>query len=252
MTLTYKKAFDDVTNNAQVLDICGKLAESMAVPYDRVTDAYGGYYKNPSPTLPANSSAARRMLTTNTTNTTKTSWTVDLFVQPDPFAEKVDNTKTTAAASSTAAVTAINSVTEAKFGKATAAAAAVTEVAVKWVKAPAATGGSKVINIAGSTDKGGYVYCAVAKSSNRRRLNATNTTTTKAAATPVVKEVLTLQSAASALKYNIKRTKTKTGSLAFTFNFGSLLDGKTYDWMCEATSLNPSNPMFRTEMAKGS
>jgi len=251
VTLTYKKAFDDVTNNDQVLKICGKLAESMAFPYDRVTDAYGGYFGNKSPTLPANSSVARRMLTTNTTNTTKTSWTVDLFVQPDPFAETVDNTKTTTAASSTAAVTAINSVTEAKFGKATAAAATVKEVAVKWVKAPAATGGSKVITIAGSTDKAGYVYCAVAKNSNRRRLNATNTTTTTAAK-PVVKEVVTLQSAATALKYNIKRSKTKVGALAFTFTFGALLDGKTYDWMCEATSLNPSNPAFRTPMAKGS
>lgn len=120
----------------------------MAVPYERVTDSYGGYFGNPSPTLPATSGTAtsgngtRRMLTTNTTNTTKTSWTIDLFVQPDPFAETVDNTKTTAAASSTTAVAAMNAVTSAKYGAATAAAATVKEAAVKFVKAPTATGGS--------------------------------------------------------------------------------------------------------------
>lgn len=44
LTLTYKKAISDITNNDIVLKICGKLAESLAVPYSRITDAYGGYF----------------------------------------------------------------------------------------------------------------------------------------------------------------------------------------------------------------
>lgn len=66
-------------------------------------------------------------------------------------------------ASGTAAVKAIDGVTKAKFGAATAAAVAVTEAAVKFVKNPAATGGAKMITIAGSVDVASYVYCAVAK-----------------------------------------------------------------------------------------
>jgi len=44
LSLTYAKAIDDVAQNSVVLSICGKLAENMAVPYSRVTDAYGGYF----------------------------------------------------------------------------------------------------------------------------------------------------------------------------------------------------------------
>lgn len=210
MTLTYKKAISDITDNAMVLTICGKLAESMAVPYERVTDAYGGSFGKPSPSLPAKAAnTTLRMLNTtaNATATKKTSWTIDIFVQPDPFAEKVDNTKTTAAASGTAAVAAINKVTETKFGKATAAAAVVKEAAVKFVKAPAATGGNLQITIAGSTDVGGYVYCGVAKTPSRRMLNTSNSsnTTAKTATTAVVKEVVTLQSGSTVAKYNIQR-----------------------------------------------
>merc|ERR1712190_659662 len=101
LTLTYAKAIDDVTNNADVLKICGKLAEAMAVPYGRVTDAYGGFFGSPSPSLPAAAAkpatpAAKTNTTTNktrmlnTTNKTtpakQTAWTLNLFVQPDPFA----------------------------------------------------------------------------------------------------------------------------------------------------------------------
>jgi len=69
MTLTYKKAISDITDNAIVLSICGKIAENLAVPYARVTDAYGGYYGKPSPTLPG---AAPKAATGNTTaNATK-------------------------------------------------------------------------------------------------------------------------------------------------------------------------------------
>lgn len=78
----------------------------------------------------------------------------------------------------------------------TVTAAEVTEKAVKWVKKPAATGGAKKIDIAGSTDVGAYVYCAVSKSASSRRMLANETksnataTTTKTA--PAKKEVLSL------------------------------------------------------------
>lgn len=70
----------------------------------------------------------------------------------------------------------------------TVTAAEVTEKAVKWVKKPTATGGAKKIDIAGSTDVGAYVYCAVSKTaSSRRMLNASNST-----AAPAKKEVVSL------------------------------------------------------------
>merc|ERR1712138_109027 len=64
-------------------------------------------------------------------------------------------------------------------------------------------------------------------------------------------EVVNLQSAATAAKYNIQRQETKTGKLAFSLAFSGLGEGKTYSWMCEATSLNPINPAFGTAMSKG-
>jgi hypothetical protein len=71
----------------------------------------------------------------------------------------------------------------------TVTAAEVTEKAVKWVKKPSATGGAKKITIAGSTDVGAYVYCAVSKTaSSRRMLNTSNTTTSA----PAKKEVVSL------------------------------------------------------------
>ena len=86
-------------------------------------------------------------------------------------------------------------------------------------------------------------------------LNATNasnaTNVTKSAATAaVVKEVVNLQSSSMAAKYNIQRVETKTGTLDFSMVFKGLAEGKTYSWMCEATSLAP-NPSFRTSMVKG-
>jgi hypothetical protein len=270
LTLTYKKAIDVVADNSIVLSICGKLAESMAVPYSRVTDAYGGFYLNPSASLPAKSAVAapaktatttaaknatKTMRVLNTTNTTaaKTEWTLNLFVQPDPFADTVDNAATVTAATGTAALKAIDGVTSAKYGKAAAKAAAVTETAVKWVKKPAATGGAKLITIAGSVDKASYVYCAVSKTPKRvRMLNTTANTTKPATTAAVAKEVVNLQSASSASKYNIQRYEAKAGKLAFSFKFEKLLEGKLYAWMCEATSLAPVNAAFRTEMEKGS
>lgn len=92
MTLTYKKAINDITDNAVVLDISCKIAENLAVPYSRVTDAYGGYCKNPSPTLPGavakaktgNSTAAnttRRYLNATANKTTTPSeYKISMFV----------------------------------------------------------------------------------------------------------------------------------------------------------------------------
>jgi len=77
----------------------------------------------------------------------------------------------------------------------------------------------------------------------------TNATTTTTPAKP--KEAVNLQSAATAAKYTIKRFEAKTGTLAFSLEFTGLTDGKIYKWMCEATSLSPTNPAFRTAMETG-
>jgi hypothetical protein len=266
LALTFKKAISDITNNDVVLKMCGKLAENMAVPYDRVTDAYGGYFGNPSPSLPASAPVAKpaatnttanktRMLnTTNATKAVQTEWVINMMVQPDPFAAKADNDAVVKAATGTAAIAALDTVTKATYGAMTAKAAAVTEVAVKWVKAPAGSGGAKQVTVAGSTDVGGYVYCGVSKTASRLRMlnttaNATNAT--KPAAAPVAKEAVNLQSSATAAKYFIQRFETKTGALAFSMVFSGLNEGSTYSWMCEATSLSPVNPAFRTAMSKG-
>merc|ERR1712100_224858 len=270
LALTFKKAISDITNNDIVLKMCGKLAENMAVPYNRVTDAYGGYFGNPSPSLPASAPApakpaanttahgTKRMLNTtaNTTAKVQTEWVINMMVQPDPFAAKADNDATVKAATGTSAIAAIDTVAKATYGAMTAKAAAVTEVAVKWVKAPAGTGGAKAVTVAGSTDVGGYVYCGVSRTASRLRMlnataNASNATAKPAAAAPVVKEVVNLQSAATAAKYFIQRFETKTGALAFSLVFSGLAEGSTYSWMCEATSLSPVNPAFRTAMTKG-
>jgi len=274
-TLTYKKAISDITDNTVVLNVCGKLAEALAVPYARVTDAYGGFFGSPSASLPKAEKNAATTTTTKTANTTKattktrmlnttanttaktqTEWTLNLFVQPDPFADKVDNAATVTAVTGTAATKAIEGVTKAKFGAATVKAAAVTEKAVKFVKAPVATGGAKQITVAGSVDVAGYVYCAVAKTASRLRMlnttaNTTANATKPAAKAPAAKEAVNLQSAATAAKYTIQRFEAKTSALAFSLVFSGLGEGKKYSWMCEATSLSPSNPAFRTAMVKG-
>lgn len=79
-------------------------------------------------------------------------------------------------------------------------------------------------------------------------LNTTNASNATTKAKTVVKEAVNLQSAATAAKYSIQRFSAKTGALAFSLKFTGLLEGKTYGWMCEATSLSPSNPAFRTAM----
>jgi hypothetical protein len=132
---------------------------------------------------------------------------LNLVIQPDPFAVKADNAATITAATSTSALAAVDTVTKATYGAMTAKAVAVTEAAVAWVKKPTATGGAKLVTIAGSTDVGAYVYCAVSKSSSRFRMlnttNATNATATKTTAPAVPKEVVNLQSASTAAKYNV-------------------------------------------------
>jgi len=275
MTMTYTKKIDDITDNADVLKVCGKVAEVMAVPYARVTDAYGGYFGAPSATLPAAPAATTTTTTTAKTNTTnktrvlanatnatakKVDYKINLFVQPDPFSDKVDNAATVKTLTGSSVTTAIAGVTSAKFGAATVTAAATTEAAVKWTKKPAATGGEKKISISATVDAAAYVYCAVGKTGTAARrfrmLNATNATnatkTTTTTTTAKTAEVVNLQSAASATKYNIQRKETKTGALSASFEFASLSEGTSYSWMCEATSLNPTNPAFRTAMEKGS
>lgn len=209
MVLTYKKKIDVVTDNAIVLKVCGKLAEHVAVPYSRVTDAYGGYKGAPSASLPAAAAVAKTTTTTNTTanktrmlnttankTTTPTDYKINIFVQPDPFAKKADNDATVKSITGTTALAAIDTITKATYGAMTATAATTTEAAVKWTKKPAATGGAKQITITATTDVGGYVYCAVAKSASRRRMlnttNASNTTTTTTTTTTATAEVTDL------------------------------------------------------------
>lgn len=127
MTLTYGKPIDVVADNALVLSITKGIAETLAVPYSRVTDEYGGYHGNPSPSLPGakpapkpaagnttapaanatNATANKTRMLANATNASnatnatnastpakpaaKTSWTVAITVQPDPFAKTVKN-----------------------------------------------------------------------------------------------------------------------------------------------------------------
>merc|ERR1712146_339055 len=118
-------------------------------------------------------------------------------------------------------------------------AAVVTEAAVKFVKKPTAAGGAKQITISGSTDVGGYVYCAVSKTASRLRMlnataNASDASNATKSTTPTAVEAVNLQSASTAAKYNIQRQETKTGALSFSMTFSGLAEGKTYSWLCEA------------------
>jgi len=106
--------------------------------------------------------------TTANKTTTPTDYKISLFIQPDPFAKKVDNAATMSSATGTSSLAAINGVTKATYGDMTAKAATVAEAKVIFAKKPAAIGGTKSITIAGSTDAAGYVYCAVAKTASRR------------------------------------------------------------------------------------
>lgn len=70
--------------------------------------------------------------------------------------------------------------------------------------------------------------------------NASNATAAKPAAT-ASKEIHDLQGNLAG-KYHVQRFEAKAAALAFSFVFDKLSEGKTYSWMCEATSLSPSNP----------
>jgi len=161
MTLTYKKAIDVKKDNAVVLNVCGALAENVQVPYSRVQDEMGGYKGNPSPMLNKRRLQATTANTTNSTNATvQTEWKVEIFVQPDPRAEAVVPADMVAKLKDPAALAAINTITSAKYGAPTVAAAAVVEAAVAWKTNPAGTGGADGITIKGSMTATGYVYCA--------------------------------------------------------------------------------------------
>lgn len=144
----------------------------------------------------------------------------------------------------------VDKVTKAKYGVPTIAAAASAEVAVKFKTAPTAKGGDAKATISGATDVGGFVYCALSKAGSRRvrMLNASNASNSTSGA----KEAVTMTSASTKQKYTVKRATTTTKALTFSFEFTKLGDGKTHEWMCEATSLNPANPEFRSGISKGS
>jgi hypothetical protein len=72
LTLTYSKPINDVTDNAMILKICGAVAEKLEVPYNRITDSYGGYYGYTSPDLPKTAPVTPAAKpATPATNTTK-------------------------------------------------------------------------------------------------------------------------------------------------------------------------------------
>jgi len=162
MTLTYKTAIDSKKDNAVILNVCGALAENLQVPYSRVQDEFGGYKGNPSPMVSARrlQAAGTAKNTTNATAPVQTEWKIELFVQPDPRADTVVPDDTVTKLKDPSALAAINTVTSAKFGAPTVAAAKVVEAAVAWKTNPAGTGGKAGITIKGSMTAKGYVYCA--------------------------------------------------------------------------------------------
>lgn len=144
----------------------------------------------------------------------------------------------------------VDKLTKAKYGAATVTAATSAEAAVKFVTLPTAKGGDKKITVSGSTDVGGFVYCALSKAGTRRvrmlanttNSTAANTTNSTAAKTTTTAAVTSMTAASTKEKYTIKRTTTKVKALNFSFEFTGLGEGKTHDFLCEATSLNPTNP----------
>jgi len=104
LTLTYSKEIDAVKDNAVVLNICKGLAEAMAVPYSRVTDAYGGYHGKPSGNLPAAAAAAKPAAAANKTATATTKTRVlQATTATTPATTSTATTATTTAANATAA-----------------------------------------------------------------------------------------------------------------------------------------------------
>jgi len=73
----------------------------------------------------------------------------------------------------------VDKLTKTKFGAAVVSAATSAEAAVKFVTLPTAKGGAKKITVSGSTDVGGFVYCALSKAGTRRVRMLANTTAAK-------------------------------------------------------------------------
>ena len=70
LTLTWAKAFDDVTNNDLLLLICCHAAQTFQIPPRRCNDAYGGWCGYPSTSLPKKVVAEPAPAANTTTNTT--------------------------------------------------------------------------------------------------------------------------------------------------------------------------------------
>lgn len=125
----------------------------------------------------------------------------------------------------------VDKLTKTKYGAAVVTAATSAEAAVKFVTEPTAKGGDKKITVSGSTDVGGFVYCALSKTGTRRARMLANTTAanttaanTTTPATPAAKTttVTSMTAASTKEKYNIKRTTTKVKALTFSFEFTGL------------------------------
>merc|ERR1712203_727621 len=130
------------------------------------------------------------------------------------------------------------------------------EVAVSFATAPSGKGGNKKVTVSGATNVAAYVHCGVSKnpSSRFRALQeaaaAANTTKDAAPAKPA--EVVTIKSKNAAESWNLERKETGLNNdLTFSMEFSGLGEGKTYKWACMATSLNPVNPKFTTDMVEG-
>jgi len=106
---------------------------------------------------------------------------VTLYILPDPNADTVDNSVITGQASK--ALLAVNTLLAHKYGNATVKnSAAIAEVEVKFAKDPVSVTKDPVfsqnisthrLEITGSTDKPGYVYCWVDKAGEERVKNET-------------------------------------------------------------------------------
>merc|ERR1712003_531076 len=92
----------------------------------------------------------------------------------------------------------------------------VTEVAVKFVTGPTATGGSQKIDFSGSTDVAGYVYCGVSKTHSRMLADTTTTTATKTDATKTTATTTATKTDATATTTATKTDATATTTAATT------------------------------------
>jgi len=144
---------------------------------------------------------------------------------------------------------------------------------VAVAKEPAGNFTTTRVEITGSTVKAGYVYCWVEKTGeirvkNETTGNVTNQTTTgkvdngfvqtqslvtESAASDPVQELNKENKIATLFqrKYHVKRFETNATTLDFTLSF-VVNGGRKYGWGCQATSLNPGDPKFKTDPVTGS